>query len=104
MEQTADRKKTKLICTRALTPQDRKSTRLNSSHSQNSYAVFCLKKNSTPNARDRGAASEVLVAPPFCRVPRSERFWPYRYLTIYARFPGFAIPTMTVVTPAEVAR
>src|SRR5688572_32735043 len=26
-------------------PQDRKSTRLNSSHSQISYAVFCLKKN-----------------------------------------------------------
>src|SRR3989475_7492908 len=25
-------------------PQDRKSTRLNSSHSQISYAVFCLKK------------------------------------------------------------
>src|SRR2546430_5507419 len=25
-------------------PQDRKSTRLNSSHSQNSYAVFFLKK------------------------------------------------------------
>src|SRR2546430_11574212 len=24
--------------------EDRKSTRLNSSHSQNSYAVFCLKK------------------------------------------------------------
>src|SRR5256886_6745916 len=24
--------------------RDRKSTRLNSSHSQNSYAVFCLKK------------------------------------------------------------
>src|SRR2546430_3496923 len=27
-----------------LAPGDRKSTRLNSSHSQNSYAVFCLKK------------------------------------------------------------
>src|SRR2546430_9352055 len=27
--------------------QDRKSTRLNSSHSQISYAVFCLKKNKT---------------------------------------------------------
>src|SRR2546430_10117732 len=27
-------------------PQDRKSTRLNSSHSQISYAVFCLKKKS----------------------------------------------------------
>src|SRR2546430_9759459 len=27
--------------------QDRKSTRLNSSHSQISYAVFCLKKKKT---------------------------------------------------------
>src|SRR3990167_4354730 len=39
----------KLIwCIGALTEEDRKSTRLNSSHSQISYAVFCLKKN-TPN-------------------------------------------------------
>src|SRR2546430_11419952 len=30
---------------------DRKSTRLNSSHSQISYAVFCLKKKPTPNPR-----------------------------------------------------
>src|SRR5205085_11980350 len=30
-------------------PQDRKSTRLNSSHSQISYAVFCLKKKNTKN-------------------------------------------------------
>src|SRR2546430_4882455 len=29
---------------RELLPRDRKSTRLNSSHSQISYAVFCLKK------------------------------------------------------------
>src|SRR5688572_31320917 len=29
---------------RVLPPPDRKSTRLNSSHSQISYAVFCLKK------------------------------------------------------------
>src|SRR2546430_6180987 len=28
--------------------KDRKSTRLNSSHSQISYAVFCLKKTKTP--------------------------------------------------------
>src|SRR2546430_11586833 len=28
--------------------QDRKSTRLNSSHSQISYAVFCLKKKEMP--------------------------------------------------------
>src|SRR2546430_10082683 len=30
---------------------DRKSTRLNSSHSQISYAVFCLKKNTTSALR-----------------------------------------------------
>src|SRR2546427_9151573 len=29
---------------------DRKSTRLNSSHSQISYAVFCLKKKTQPRA------------------------------------------------------
>src|SRR2546430_5205858 len=33
-----------LILLIALISQDRKSTRLNSSHSQISYAVFCLKK------------------------------------------------------------
>src|SRR3712207_8490197 len=30
-------------------PQDRKSTRLNSSHANISYAVFCLKKKKTSN-------------------------------------------------------
>src|SRR5256886_13507655 len=33
--------------------QDRKSTRLNSSHSQISYAVFCLKKKKTVQASFR---------------------------------------------------
>src|SRR2546430_4701794 len=32
---------------------DRKSTRLNSSHSQISYAVFCLKKKKTEKTRHR---------------------------------------------------
>src|SRR5205085_6880663 len=32
--------------------QDRKSTRLNSSHSQISYAVFCLKKKKIYNRRN----------------------------------------------------
>src|SRR3989475_7182120 len=32
---------------------DRKSTRLNSSHSQISYAVFCLKKKKTQNNTSR---------------------------------------------------
>src|SRR5256886_3492014 len=37
--------------TRAATKQDRKSTRLNSSHSQISYAVFCLKKKKKTHCR-----------------------------------------------------
>src|SRR5688572_32308807 len=32
------------LASKKITEQDRKSTRLNSSHSQISYAVFCLKK------------------------------------------------------------
>src|SRR2546430_12878944 len=36
---------------RELRSKDRKSTRLNSSHSQISYAVFCLKKKKDTNAR-----------------------------------------------------
>src|SRR2546427_8737558 len=34
-------------------PGDRKSTRLNSSHSQISYAVFCLKKKKRDNKAKR---------------------------------------------------
>src|SRR5688572_31160280 len=34
-----------------LEQRDRKSTRLNSSHSQISYAVFCLKKKKNKNNR-----------------------------------------------------
>src|SRR3712207_8368040 len=32
---------------------DRKSTRLNSSHANISYAVFCLKKKKTPHVQER---------------------------------------------------
>src|SRR2546430_11840062 len=38
------------IITRAASERDRKSTRLNSSHSQISYAVFCLKKKTAIDA------------------------------------------------------
>src|SRR2546430_7750291 len=37
----------KLVAERFQSREDRKSTRLNSSHSQISYAVFCLKKKKT---------------------------------------------------------
>src|SRR2546427_2171267 len=39
-----------LTSTWDLDPADRKSTRLNSSHSQISYAVFCLKKKKKTNS------------------------------------------------------
>src|SRR5690554_7688870 len=39
--------------TSAAPPQDRKSTRLNSSHVRSSYAVFCLKKKTSDGAQIR---------------------------------------------------
>src|SRR5438309_8610935 len=45
--------------TRRLSPPDRKSTRLNSSHSSISYAVFCLKKK---NERQDKLSAELLIA------------------------------------------
>src|SRR3712207_6848000 len=42
-----------------LHPRDRKSTRLNSSHANISYAVFCLKKKTT---------SAQTIRPPICIV------------------------------------
>src|SRR2546430_7065042 len=50
---------------------DRKSTRLNSSHSQISYAVFCLKKK-TRHPR-RGRAPPAAPLPPFRPVHRPHR-------------------------------
>src|SRR2546430_13716106 len=44
-----DRDLTRVGVANQTTMQDRKSTRLNSSHSQISYAVFCLKKKKEPN-------------------------------------------------------
>src|SRR2546430_10327853 len=40
------------IRSRRMLEADRKSTRLNSSHSQISYAVFCLKKKTTLHLHD----------------------------------------------------
>src|SRR5438270_389795 len=45
----------------SLSIPDRKSTRLNSSHSQISYAVFCLQKKSNPTARVTRRSSLLLV-------------------------------------------
>src|SRR5438552_11546142 len=44
--------------------QDRKSTRLNSSHQIISYAVFCLKKKIIMSSQRKHIASTSLVTPP----------------------------------------
>src|SRR5688572_32751812 len=52
------------------TPEDRKSTRLNSSHSQTSYAVFCLKKKTNEPQDLRSTQHQVRrVTPPRHRLP-----------------------------------
>src|SRR5256886_7371965 len=54
------------ICSLGQTNEDRKSTRLNSSHSQISYAVFCLKKK---------------------KLVHQQRFQPHRVCQIRNAFP-----------------
>src|SRR5256886_9456570 len=43
---------------------DRKSTRLNSSHSQISYAVFCLKKKKRKKSSTNTATATTVTEPP----------------------------------------
>src|SRR2546426_9224601 len=54
----------------AVAREDRKSTRLNSSHLVISYAVFCLKKKNVPSSMmrvtRRGACSTPSLACPSC--------------------------------------
>src|SRR2546430_13630983 len=47
---------------------DRKSTRLNSSHSQISYAVFCLKKKkqNKTNCRSHTQCTDMHITPTHC--------------------------------------
>src|SRR2546430_9234266 len=47
----------------AVERRDRKSTRLNSSHSQISYAVFCLKKKKIETPKTNCISSAAPVAP-----------------------------------------
>src|SRR3712207_8815264 len=56
-EQAGHRDRQQDVHQRGEAVEDRKSTRLNSSHANISYAVFCLKKkNKTKRIRSRGRA------------------------------------------------
>src|SRR3712207_7325688 len=52
----------------AICREDRKSTRLNSSHANISYAVFCLKKKIAIQRRAPGACGAVEALRACCRV------------------------------------
>src|SRR5215203_4016642 len=72
-----------LACSRCLsTRRDRKSTRLNSSHANISYAVFCLKKKKNPErVGDRlGGRSQKLDRG--CMVTASDAFGRIRRIFI----------------------
>src|SRR5256886_1753733 len=64
---------------RRMSSRDRKSTRLNSSHSQISYAVFCLKKNKEILATSPPSPSSLFFFLMIRRPPRSTLF-PYTTL------------------------
>src|SRR5699024_11666815 len=49
---------------------DRKSTRLNSSHVSNSYAVFCLKKKNCRIRLERAPMAFIIPSRGICRVNR----------------------------------
>src|SRR2546430_11486158 len=73
---------------------DRKSTRLNSSHSQISYAVFCLKKKNMIQ-NDRPEPALQVLAPPV-----SSYFWavaldPFGPSPVLRKFWFFPLPTFT---------
>src|SRR3712207_7450314 len=61
---------TKLLTVLPRYEQDRKSTRLNSSHANISYAVFCLKKKSLDNVQDQAMSYRRDVVPNTSPLPK----------------------------------
>ena len=48
------------LCKQEIKRQDRKSTRLNSSHTVISYAVFCLKKKNKKKKKKKKKKKEMI--------------------------------------------
>src|SRR2546430_809298 len=81
-------------CNRRAVALDRKSTRLNSSHSQISYAVFCLKKKKTiapaSTRRELNRTTVPRAAPLICHAPP----FPHPHLSSFlvSLWSGFRLP------------
>src|SRR6478672_7628117 len=78
-----------------LPPVDRKSTRLNSSHDQISYAVFCLKKKKTASTRIRMRGERCSCAANESKPLAPRRNWPHRPTPSRFPFPFFFNDTAT---------
>src|SRR3989337_2930075 len=83
---------------------DRKSTRLNSSHGSNSYAVFCLKKNSDQVELSNREIKLILQK----TVNRSRKNWSkklddalWAYRTAYIFFLGMPPPPRFTLFPCQ---
>src|SRR5256886_3881495 len=71
---------------------DRKSTRLNSSHSQISYAVFCLKKKKNDVHHLRVHVREASLFPlNFYNIPH----FSHRFSSFHQRFSQLSLPRIT---------
>src|SRR5256886_13543305 len=68
-------------------PRDRKSTRLNSSHSQISYAVFCLKKKKNPSY------TQILVV----RLYYPQKLHILSYIVVYCESPTCTLHITTTL-------
>src|SRR5688572_5328430 len=77
MRAALSRRRRPRACSRS---RDRKSTRLNSSHSQSSYAVFCLKKKREAAGHVRGRQGCYCNFVCTIRNPRASTLFPYTTL------------------------
>src|SRR2546421_7519855 len=80
--------KNSLFCQLRSAPQtDRKSTRLNSSHDQISYAVFCLKKKNTQTHKHTHSKSTVHNSTHEPQPQEPSYSYPETGLTTHADYP-----------------
>src|SRR2546430_2986165 len=80
------------ICSLGQTNEDRKSTRLNSSHSQISYAVFCLKKKKL--VHERAKAADIVITTAL--IPGRPAPVLLREETVKAMKPGSVVVDMAI--------
>src|SRR2546427_491634 len=80
---------------RAHGDQDRKSTRLNSSHSQISYAVFCLKKKNNRQQPARDVSLAATTHASRCTAPHTSTILANFTLSLYLHLAKHELPSLS---------